>query len=39
MTALTLYYIAAVVFAVDAGLICMDIIEWLDSPKGGKHHD
>ena len=30
MTALTLYYIAAVVFAVDAGLLCMDIIEWLD---------
>ena len=39
MTALTLYYIAAVIFAVDAGLICMDIIEWLDSPKGGKHRD
>ena len=39
MTALTLYYIAAVVFAVDAGLILMDLIEWLDSPKGEKHHD
>ena len=39
MTALTLYYIAAVVFAVDAGLLCMGIIEWLDSPKGGKRHD
>lgn len=30
MTALALYYIAAVVFAVDAGLILMDIVEWLD---------
>lgn len=39
MTVSVWYYIAAVVFAVDAGLICMDIIEWLDSPKGGKHHD
>lgn len=39
MSVLTWYYIAAVVFAVDAGLICMDIIEWLDSPKGGKRHD
>ena len=39
MIALTLYYIAAVVFAVDAGLLCMDIIEWLDSQKGEKRHD
>lgn len=39
MTLMHWYYIAAVVFAVDFGLIMMDIIEWLDSPKGGKHHD
>ncbi len=39
MTALTLYYIAAVVFAVDAAALCMDLITWLDSPKGGKRHD